>query len=294
MVEVNPLAQVTDHEVMCLDAKLNFDDNAAFRQTAVFEKRDTTQENKADVEAAKYDLNYIQLDGNIGCLVNGAGLAMATMDIIQVSLSWSVLSPWWWWWWWWWWEMHFFFFVLLFPCSFPSFPHTSLASPHFLTQPLSHPPSSISLPPPLFPRQQLHGGSPANFLDVGGGATARQVTEAFKLITADPNVTAILVNIFGGIMRCDVIAEGIIHAASDLDLSVPIIVRLQGTNKEEAKEMIAQSGLDILSSDELDEAASRAVNVSKIVELSRQANVHVTFREAEPLHEDGPMTPFFT
>ena len=188
----------------------------------------------------------------------------------------------------------FFFFRFVVPLLLSFIPsHLSrLASlPH--TTPLSSTFLNLS-PPPLFPRQQLHGGSPANFLDVGGGATARQVTEAFKLITADPNVTAILVNIFGGIMRCDVIAEGIIHAASDLDLSVPIIVRLQGTNKEEAKEMIAQSGLDILSSDELDEAASRAVNVSKIVELSRQANVHVTFREAEPLHEDGPMTPFFT
>ena len=129
---------------------------------------------------------------------------------------------------------------------------------------------------------------------MGGSAKGDQITAAFKIISEDKKVKAILVNIFGGIMRCDVIAEGIIHAASDLDLSVPIIVRLQGTNKEEAKEMIAQSGLDILSSDELDEAASRAVNVSKIVELSRQANVHVTFREAEPLHEDGPMTPFFT
>ncbi|EGD80888.1 succinyl-CoA ligase subunit beta [Salpingoeca rosetta] len=224
LVEINPFAQVGPSEVMCLDAKLNFDDNAEFRQSGVFEKRDTTQENKADVEAAKFDLNYIQLDGNIGCLVNGAGLAMATMDIIQ-----------------------------------------------------------------------LHGGSPANFLDVGGGATARQVTEAFKLITQDPNVSAILVNIFGGIMRCDVIAEGIIHAASDLDLSVPIIVRLQGTNREEAKEMIANSGLDIISSDELDDAAFRAVQLSKIVELARQAHVHVTFREAErPHHDDDVMTPYFT
>eukprot|EP01147_Barroeca_monosierra_P002726 gene2726-5599_t len=224
LLEINPLAQVSPNTIMCLDAKINFDDNAEFRQTEVFAKRDITQENEADVEAAKYDLNYIALDGNIGCLVNGAGLAMATMDIIQ-----------------------------------------------------------------------LHGGSPANFLDVGGGATAKQVTEAFKLITKDPNVSAILVNIFGGIMRCDVIAEGIIHAASDLELSVPIIVRLQGTNKEEAKEMIAKSGLDIISSDELDDAAHRAVTLSKIVELSRQANVELKFREAKSSSQkEDPMTPFFT
>merc|ERR1711992_60148 len=161
MVEINPFAEDSTGEFVCLDAKLKFDDNAEFRQKAVFDQRDWSQEDKREVEAANYNLNYIALDGDIGCMVNGAGLAMATMDIIK-----------------------------------------------------------------------LHGGSPANFLDVGGGATADQVTEAFKLITSDSNVKAILVNIFGGIMRCDVIAEGIVTAAETLDMKVPVVVRLQGTNVE--------------------------------------------------------------
>jgi len=157
LVEINPLSEDINGEVLCMDAKLNFDDNASHRQKEIFALRDWAQEDERDVIAARHDLNYIGLDGNIGCLVNGAGLAMATMDIIK-----------------------------------------------------------------------LHGGLPANFLDVGGGATADQVMEAFKLITSDQNVNAILVNIFGGIMKCDVIAEGIVQAAKQLDLSVPIVVRLQG------------------------------------------------------------------
>lgn len=221
-IEINPLVETTDSQVMCLDAKLNFDDNAAYRQKEVFARRDTSQERQQDVEASKWDLNFISLDGNIGCLVNGAGLAMATMDIIQ-----------------------------------------------------------------------LKGGKPANFLDVGGGATAEQVTAAFRLITSDPNVNAILVNIFGGIMRCDVIAEGIIQAAQTLNLSVPVIVRLQGTRKLEAKAIIASSGLDIIAADDLDVAATKAVQASKIVEMANEAGFAVSFknkfRSGDTSH--GMMTP---
>ena len=164
MVEINPFAEDSTGNFVCLDAKLKFDDNADFRQKAIFDLRDWSQEDAKEVEAANFNLNYIALDGDIGCMVNGAGLAMATMDIIK-----------------------------------------------------------------------LHGGSPANFLDVGGGATASAVKEAFKIITGDPKVNALFVNIFGGIMRCDVIAEGIIAAARELDLATPIVVRLQGTMVDEAK-----------------------------------------------------------
>lgn len=189
-----------------LDAKLRFDDNAEFRQKELFALRDWSQEDPKEVEAAKFDLNYIALDGSIGCLVNGAGLAMATMDIIK-----------------------------------------------------------------------LHGGDPANFLDVGGGATAQAVKEAFKIITADPKVHAILVNIFGGIMRCDVIAEGIIAAAKELNLKTPIICRLQGTNVNEAKELVKKSKLRILPRDDLDEAANLAVHLAQIVHLAREVNLDVNF-----------------
>jgi succinyl-CoA synthetase beta subunit len=164
LVEINPLAETADGGVFVCDAKINFDDNAAFRQAAIFEQRDHSQEDAREVEAAKWDLNYIGLDGNIGCMVNGAGLAMATMDIIK-----------------------------------------------------------------------LHGGAPANFLDVGGGATAEQVTRAFELLNADSRVKAILVNIFGGIMKCDTIAQGIVQAAKEVGLKVPLIVRLEGTNVELGK-----------------------------------------------------------
>jgi len=207
MVEINPFAEDVSGKYFCLDAKLKFDDNAEFRQKAIFNERDLTQEDPLEVEAFKYDLNYIALDGDIGCMVNGAGLAMATMDIIK-----------------------------------------------------------------------LHGGSPANFLDVGGGATASQVKEAFKIITSDSKVNAIMVNIFGGIMRCDVIAEGIIAAAQELKMSTPIVVRLQGTNVDEAKVMIGSSGMKILPVDNLDEAARLAVKLSNIVGIARDAQLDVNFQ----------------
>ncbi|WFD32809.1 hypothetical protein MSPP1_003860 [Malassezia sp. CBS 17886] len=191
-VEINPLAESKDGAVLCMDAKLGFDDNAEFRQQDVFELRDTTQEDPREVEAAKYGLNYIQLDGNIGCLVNGAGLAMATLDVLS-----------------------------------------------------------------------LKGGKPANFLDVGGGANAQAVKKAFELLLQSKDVRAIFVNIFGGIMRCDVIADGIIQATKELQLSIPLVVRLQGTKEEEAKELIRNSGLKIAAYDDLDEAAAKAVDVAK-------------------------------
>jgi len=206
MVEINPFAEDSQGKFVCLDAKVRFDDNAEYRQKDVFVQRDWTQEDPREVEAANYNLNYIALDGDIGCMVNGAGLAMATMDIIK-----------------------------------------------------------------------LHGGSPANFLDVGGGATSQQVKEAFKIITGDPKVNAILVNIFGGIMRCDVIAEGIIAAARELNLTTPIVVRLQGTNVDEAKVMIGSSGLKILPVDNLDEAARLACKLSNIVAVAREAHLDVKF-----------------
>jgi len=206
MVEINPFAEDSSGNFFCLDAKLRFDDNAEFRQKAVFDQRDWSQEDPSEVEAANFNLNYIALDGDIGCMVNGAGLAMATMDIIK-----------------------------------------------------------------------LHGGSPANFLDVGGGATAHQVKEAFKIITGDSKVNAIMVNIFGGIMRCDVIAEGIIAAAKELKLATPIVVRLQGTNVDEAKIMIGSSGLKILPVHDLDEAARLVCKLSNIIGIAREAHVDVNF-----------------
>jgi len=206
MIEINPFAEVADGKIYCLDAKLRFDDNADFRQKELFAQRDWSQEDEREVQAAQHNLNYIALDGDIGCLVNGAGLAMATMDIIK-----------------------------------------------------------------------LHGGDPANFLDVGGGATAKQVTEAFKIITSDPRVHAILVNIFGGIMRCDVIAEGIVNAAQTLSLKIPIVVRLQGTQVDDAKALIAASNLRILACDNLDEAAKMVVKLSSIVGLAKSAQVDVKF-----------------
>ncbi|MBN3308161.1 SUCB1 ligase, partial [Amia calva] len=194
MLEINPMVEDSSGIVMCMDAKINFDSNAAYRQAKVFDLRDWSQEDERDRQAAKADLNYIGLDGTIGCLVNGAGLAMATMDIIK-----------------------------------------------------------------------LHGGTPANFLDVGGGATAHQVTEAFKLITSDKKVQAILVNIFGGIMRCDVIAKGIIMAVTDLELRIPIVVRLQGTRVDDAKALIAASSLKILACDDLDEAAKMVRQANDLI-----------------------------
>lgn len=206
MLEINPFVEDTTGKVLCLDAKCRFDDNAFFRHEDLFKSRDWSQSDSREREASASNLNYIALDGDIGCLVNGAGLAMATMDIIK-----------------------------------------------------------------------LHGGNPANFLDVGGGATAKQVTEAFRIISSDPKVQAILVNIFGGIMRCDVIAEGIIQAAETLNLKTPIICRLQGTRVEDAQALIHASNMRIHARDDLDEAASLAVKVSQIVSLAKSADVGVNF-----------------
>ncbi|XP_039495835.1 succinate--CoA ligase [ADP-forming] subunit beta, mitochondrial isoform X1 [Drosophila santomea] len=207
LVEINPYAEdAMSGCFFALDAKLRFDDNAEFRQKELFALRDWTQEDPKEVEAAKYNLNYIALDGTIGCMVNGAGLAMATMDIIK-----------------------------------------------------------------------LYGGEPANFLDVGGGATAEAVKAAFKIITSDPKVLCILVNIFGGIMRCDVIAEGIISATKDLNLNMPVVVRLQGTKVKEARELIRTSGLKILARDDLDKAADLAVHLAQIVKLAREMKMDVNF-----------------
>jgi len=192
IVEINPLVITGAGEVIALDAKMNFDDNALFRHHDVEEMRDEAEEDPTELEAAKHQLNYVKLDGNIGCMVNGAGLAMATMDIIK-----------------------------------------------------------------------LYGASPANFLDVGGGATKERVTAAFKLILSDPHVEGILVNIFGGIMRCDVIAEGIVAAAREVSLHVPLVVRLEGTNVKLGKEILAKSGLPILSADDLADAAAKITKAVK-------------------------------
>lgn len=192
IVEINPLVVTGAGDVIALDAKINFDDNALYRHKDIEEMRDESEEDPAELEAAKHELNYIKLDGSIGCMVNGAGLAMGTMDIIQ-----------------------------------------------------------------------LYGGSPANFLDVGGGATKERVTTAFKIILSDDNVEGILVNIFGGIMRCDVIAEGVVAAAKEVSLSVPLVVRLEGTNVELGKEIMANSGLPIISADNLADAAAKIVKAVK-------------------------------
>ncbi len=193
MVEVNPLVQTLEDDVMALDAKFGFDDNALFRQTEIAAYRDIDEEDPRDVEASKFGLNYIGLDGNIACLVNGAGLAMATMDIIK-----------------------------------------------------------------------FYGGTPANFLDVGGGANEQQVTEAFKILIADPKVKAILVNIFGGIMKCDIIAQGIINAVKAVSLPVPLVVRLEGTNVELGKKLLKESNLPIIAADDLGDAAQKAVEAAGV------------------------------
>ncbi|ADE40075.1 ADP-forming succinate--CoA ligase subunit beta [Candidatus Puniceispirillum marinum] len=192
LIEINPLVVTGAGDLLALDAKMSFDDNALYRHKDVQELRDLTEEDPAEVKASEFDLNYIKLDGDIGCMVNGAGLAMATMDIIQ-----------------------------------------------------------------------LHGASPANFLDVGGGATTEKVTEAFKIILTDDNVKGILVNIFGGIMRCDIIAEGVVMAARNLGLTKPLVVRLEGTNVAEGKKIMAESGLDIIPADDLADAAAKIVAAIK-------------------------------
>ncbi|MEL0290183.1 MAG: ADP-forming succinate--CoA ligase subunit beta [Candidatus Puniceispirillaceae bacterium] len=192
LLEINPLIITKSNDVQVLDAKVSFDGNALFRHPDIMELRDETEEDEKEVEASKHDLAYIALDGEIGCMVNGAGLAMATMDIIK-----------------------------------------------------------------------LYGAEPANFLDVGGSATTERVTAAFKIITADPNVKGILVNIFGGIMRCDVIATGVVQAAADISLNVPLVVRLEGTKVEEGKAIINESGLNVIAADDLDDAAQKIVKAVK-------------------------------
>jgi succinyl-CoA synthetase beta subunit len=192
MVEINPLVETTDGQILALDAKFNFDDNALFRHAEIVAMRDITEEDPREVEASKFNLNYIGLDGDIACMVNGAGLAMATMDIIK-----------------------------------------------------------------------LHGGEPANFLDVGGGANEEQVKQAFRLLCNDPNVKAILVNIFGGIMKCDVIAQGIINAAREIKLTVPLVVRLEGTNVEKGRELLGGSGLTLTTATDLTDAAKKVVAAAK-------------------------------
>ena len=192
MLEINPLIVTKDGKLRCLDAKIGFDSNSLYRHPEIAALRDETEEDAKEIEASHYDLNYIALDGTIGCMVNGAGLAMATMDIIK-----------------------------------------------------------------------LYGEAPANFLDVGGGATREKVTAAFKIITADPKVKGILVNIFGGIMKCDVIAEGVIAAVREVGLQVPLVVRLEGTNVELGKDIIAKSGLNVIPADDLDDAAQKIVKAVK-------------------------------
>ena len=192
LLEINPLIVMKDGRLRVLDAKVSFDGNAIFRHPDVAELRDLTEEDEKEIEASKYDLAYIALDGTIGCMVNGAGLAMSTMDIIK-----------------------------------------------------------------------LYGEEPANFLDVGGGANAEKVTAAFKIITADPSVKGILVNIFGGIMRCDVIAEGVLTAVKEVGLEVPLVVRLEGTKVAEGKKLIAESGLNVIPADDLDDAAQKIVAAVK-------------------------------
>ena len=192
LIEVNPLIVTKDNKVICLDAKINFDDNALFRQPEILELRDLNEEDPMEIEASKHDLAYIKLDGQIGCMVNGAGLAMATMDIIN-----------------------------------------------------------------------LYGSEPANFLDVGGGASKEKVKAAFKIILSDKNVKGILINIFGGIMKCDVIAEGVIAAAKETELNIPLVVRLAGTNFEKGKEILNKSGLKIIPADDLNDAAKKIVEAIK-------------------------------
>ena len=192
LLEVNPLVLTADNRVLALDAKINFDSNALYRHPEIVALRDLDEEDPAEIEASKFDLSYISLDGNIGCLVNGAGLAMATMDTIK-----------------------------------------------------------------------LHGGSPANFLDVGGGASKEKVTEAFKLMLKNPHLRAILVNIFGGIMRCDVIAEGVVAAAREVHLAVPLVVRLEGTNVDLGKKILAESGLTIISANDMEDAALKVVAAAR-------------------------------
>jgi succinyl-CoA synthetase beta subunit len=192
LLEINPLIVTKSGDLLALDAKMNFDDNALYRQTDIRDLRDLSEEDPLEVEASKFSLNYIRLDGNIGCMVNGAGLAMATMDIIKLA-----------------------------------------------------------------------GGMPANFLDVGGGATAEQIRNAFKILMTDRNVKAVLINIFGGILRCDVLAEGVIAAVKELGVPVPIVIRMEGTNVERGKQMLRESGLNFTTADTMGEAAEKVVALAE-------------------------------
>jgi len=192
LVEINPLIVTAGGDLLALDAKMNFDDNALYRHSDLRELRDLAEEDPLEIEASKFSLNYIRLDGTIGCMVNGAGLAMATMDIIKLA-----------------------------------------------------------------------GGEPANFLDVGGGATADQIRNAFKILMSDKNVRAVLINIFGGILRCDILAQGVVAAVRELDVKVPIVIRMEGTNVEEGKRMLRESGLNFTTADALDEAAAKVVGLSR-------------------------------
>ena len=192
MVEINPLVVTTEGDLLALDAKMNFDDNALYRHPDIRELRDLGEEDPLEIEASKFSLNYIRLDGSIGCMVNGAGLAMATMDIIKLA-----------------------------------------------------------------------GGEPANFLDVGGGANAEQIRNAFKILMADKNVKAVLINIFGGILRCDVLAAGVIAAVKELDVKVPIVVRMEGTNVEQGKAMLRESGLNFAAADGMGDAATKVVALAR-------------------------------
>ena len=192
LAEINPMILTKDGDILALDAKMNFDTNAVFRQPEILDMRDLDEEDPAEIQASKFDLSYISLDGDIGCLVNGAGLAMSTMDVIK-----------------------------------------------------------------------LFGGEPANFLDVGGGATTEKVTEAFKIMLSNPNLRAILVNIFGGIMQCDVVAAGVVEAAKQVDLTVPLVVRMKGTNEDLGKQILAESGLPIISSETMADAAQQVVEAAR-------------------------------
>ena len=192
LIEINPLVITKNNEILCLDAKMNFDDNAIFKHPEIYKLRDLNEEDPTEIEASKHDLAYIKLEGSIGCMVNGAGLAMATMDIIK-----------------------------------------------------------------------LYGEEPANFLDVGGGASKEKVSAAFKLILSDKNVKAILINIFGGIMRCDVLALGVVEAAKEMKIDIPLVVRLAGTNYEKGKKILDDSKLKIISASDLSEAANKVVEITK-------------------------------
>ncbi|CRG95820.1 ATP-specific succinyl-CoA synthetase beta subunit, putative [Plasmodium gallinaceum] len=206
LLEINPLSETNDGRVLCCDAKLNFDDNAEFRQKEIFEKRDISQENAEEMEAKKYNLNYVSLDGNIACMVNGAGLAMATLDLIV-----------------------------------------------------------------------LHNGSPSNFLDVGGGATEKEISEALKIINNNNKAKVCFINILGGIMRCDIIAKGLINATKEVNFKKPLIIRLEGTNQEEAERLIKESNIKCILCQDMNAAAEKSVAMANIIEIAKKSNINIAF-----------------